>query len=289
VVYVLGVAAAVLLAVGFVLQQHAAEQEPPSLRLSPHLLLDLLRRPLWLTGIASMVGGQVLGAVALSFGAVALVEPLLAANLLFALPMAAVYHRRRLRGADFLGALVLVAGLAIFVVASQPDGGSPRAPGLAAWVVVFAALAVVVALLLVVQRGKGAVATAGLLATGAGLLFGMQDTLTQAADGLIARGLLALLVSWVPYVILIIAVCGLLLSQSAFGVAPLSASLPAITVTEPLLGITLGIALYGEHVRTSPLALVGEVLGLAAVVGGIIILGRSPLVTGELHRIDETG
>ena len=197
-VYVLGVAAAVLLAVGFVLQQHAAEQEPPSLRLSPHLLLDLLRRPLWLTGIASMVGGQVLGAVAFSFGAVALVEPLLAANLLFALPMVAVYHRRRLRGADFLGALVLVAGLAIFVVASQPDGGSPRAPGLAAWVVVFAALAVVVALLLVVQRGKGAVATAGLLATGAGLLFGMQDTLTQAADGLIARGLLALLVSWVP-------------------------------------------------------------------------------------------
>jgi len=125
-VYLLGLAAAVLLAVGFVLQQHAAEQEPPSLRLSPWLLVDLARRPRWLSGIASMVGGQVLGAVSFNFGAVALVEPLLAANVLFALPLSCLYHRRRMRVIDVVGGLVLVAGLAVFVLASQPGGGSPH-------------------------------------------------------------------------------------------------------------------------------------------------------------------
>ncbi len=284
-VYVLGIGAAVLLAVGFVLQQRAAEQEPPSLRLSPRLLVDLAQRPRWLLGIAAMVGGQVLGAVSFGFGPVALVEPLLASNLLFALPMTALYHHRRMRVSDFLGALTLVAGLTAFVVAGQPAGGSPRSAGVLGWSITFAALVAVVLLLVALQRRLGPVASAGVLATGAGLIFGTQDTVTQAADALIARGLAPLLVSWVPYTILVLAVSGLLLTQSAFSAAPLSASLPPLTMAEPLMGIALGIMLYGEQVRTSPLALVGQVLGLAAVVGGIIVLGRSPLVTGELHRM----
>lgn len=236
-----------------------------------------------------MVGGQVLGAVAFGFGAVALVEPLLASNLLFALPLTALYHHRRMRVSDFLGALTLVVGLAVFVVASRPDGGSPRAPGVLAWSVTFAALVAVVLVLVLAQRRLGAVARAGVLAVGAGLIFGTQDTVTQAADALIGRGLVPLLASWVPYAVLVLAVSGLLLAQSAFGTAPLSASLPPITMAEPLMGIVLGIVLYGEQVRTSPLALVGAALGLAAVVGGIVVLGRSPLVTGELHRIENSG
>jgi hypothetical protein len=57
---VLGLAAAVLLGLGFVLQQHAARQAPPEDVLSWRLFADLIGKPGWLVGIAAMVSGQVL-------------------------------------------------------------------------------------------------------------------------------------------------------------------------------------------------------------------------------------
>ncbi|TSD99243.1 hypothetical protein FOS14_12860 [Skermania sp. ID1734] len=280
-VYLLGLAAAAFLAVGFVLQQHAAEEEPAALRLHPGLLLDLARRPRWLLGIASMVVGQVLSAVALDQGALALVEPLLAANLLFALPLTALYHRIRVPPADLVGAAILIVGLGVFVAASQPEGGSTRSPGVLAWSLAFAALAAVLAVLLILQRRANTEMAAGLLATGAGLLFGMQDTLTQGLDNLVDRGLLHAVTNWMPYALVALAILGLLLAQSAFNEASLSSSLPPITATEPVVGIALALALYGEGIRTTPLAITGEVLGLVAIVVGIVVVGRSPIVTGE--------
>ncbi len=38
-------------------------------------------------------------------------------------------------------------------------------------------------------------------------------------------------------------------------------------MAEPLIGITFGIVLYGEHIRATPVDLLGEILGAAAVVG----------------------
>lgn len=277
----LGVVAAVLLAVGFVLQHHAAEAEPPSLRLSPRLLVDLAARPRWLLGIAAMIAGQLAGAAALSYGAVALVEPLLASNLLFALPLTALYHRKRIRIADLAGGFVLVIGLAVFIAAAHPGGGSTNTPDFIAWATAFGAIAAALSVLLIAQMRRPPATTAALLGIAAGLLFGMQDTLTAAVDVLAAKGISALFTSWVPYALLTVGVIGLLLAQSAFEAAPLSSSLPAITAVEPLAGIALGIGIYGEQIRATSLAVAGEIVGLAAIVVGIIVLGRSPLVAGR--------
>ena len=120
-VYILALCGAFLLAVGFVLQQHVAAQESPSERdVSAVLLIELARRPLWLVGIGSMVGGNVLGAVALGRGSLTLVEPLEAANLFFALPLAAAWQRSRLGVREYAGAAMMVAGLAGFMLAAAP-------------------------------------------------------------------------------------------------------------------------------------------------------------------------
>src|SRR4051812_42818028 len=86
-VLALGLGAAAFLAVGFVVQQHAAATAPVEHVLSPRILLDLMRRPVWLAGIAAMVTGQALGGAALRYGDLTAVEPLLATNVLFALPL----------------------------------------------------------------------------------------------------------------------------------------------------------------------------------------------------------
>ena len=54
--------AAMLVGVGLVLQQHAAEQAPKSYFLRLQLIGELLRQRRWLAGIAIMAVGQVLSA-----------------------------------------------------------------------------------------------------------------------------------------------------------------------------------------------------------------------------------
>jgi hypothetical protein len=71
--------------IGFVLQQAVAEQAPKIDFLRPRLLLDLLRHPRWLAWVATMAAGQLLSAWVLGHVILSVAEPLLTANLLFAL------------------------------------------------------------------------------------------------------------------------------------------------------------------------------------------------------------
>ena len=83
-VYVVSIAAALVLGLGWVLQQRVASRSDEPQPLSLLLILTLIRQPLWLAGIASMILGQVLGGVALQLGSVSLVEALLSTYLVFA-------------------------------------------------------------------------------------------------------------------------------------------------------------------------------------------------------------
>jgi hypothetical protein len=113
------------------------------------------------------------------------------------------------------------------------------------------------------------------------LLFGLQDGFTRAAMLVLGDGPLKLLESWLPYGVVAVAVTGLLLAQSAFEVAPLRASLPAITAAEPVVGIAYGISVFGERVRTAPVWLALEATGLIALVAGIVVLTRSPILAPQ--------
>ncbi|MGW4967202.1 DMT family transporter [Nonomuraea sp. NPDC004186] len=89
-------------------------------------------------------------------------------------------------------------------------------------------------------------------AAAAGMLYGVQDVLTR--DSLVTLERAghepgALLVSWLPYTLLVIALLGILLDQSAFDAAPLRISLPAMVAAEPVIGIVLGMAILGERLR----------------------------------------
>ncbi|WP_214103016.1 DMT family transporter [Acrocarpospora catenulata] len=277
---VLALAAAGLLGLGFVAQQHAAYAEPLGEMLHLRLLLHLIRKPLWLGGLAAMIGGQLLGALALQRSDVARVVPLTATNLIFALAVAAAVYRERLGRGEWLGAVLVSGGVAVFLVSGEPHSVGPPDSSPAAWLAMLVTLIAAGGLVLVAVRS--ALSTkAMLLAAAAGTLYGVQDVLTR--DSLVrmertGQGLGALLTAWQPYLLIMVAVVGILLSQSAFDAAPLRVSLPAATAAEPIIGIVLGVAILGERLRVDPPALAGEVAGLIALVAGIIILGRSPFL-----------
>ncbi len=275
-VLVLAVSAACCLGFGFVLQQAAASHAPKSDYLSFRLLLDLMRVRSWLAGIGLMVCGMVLGALALGKGEVSVVEPLLATNLLFAMTLSRHRTGQRLGRQGWAGLWLLACGVAAFLLAGEPKGGTAVSSPLRHWLVIGVVAGIALALTMYAARSRS-VSAPTLLAVAAGLLYGLQDALTRVSGQLIGDdGWAALVTSWQPYAVLVLGVTGLLLVQSAFETGPLRMSLPALTAAQPLAGIACGIGFLGDQVRTDTGALAWQAAGLAAIVVGIVLLGLHP-------------
>jgi hypothetical protein len=68
--------------------------------------------------------------------------------------------------------------------------------------------------------------------------------------------------------------------QSAFSAAPLHASLPGITAGEPVVGILLGVIVFGDVIRISPGMIAVQAIGIAALLAGVVLVARAPVLGG---------
>jgi drug/metabolite transporter (DMT)-like permease len=276
VVFLVGVAAAVCLGLGYVVQQRVAARAAGSSKRAFRLLWELMHHKVWWAGIAMMVVGQLLGGLALQLATVAVVEPLLAANLLFAFVISAFLSAQRVRWHEILGALLLCAALGVFIAVGDPQSSDHARPNRAVVVLAVSVVAGVVVAVTVFGKRRGLVGESILLATAAGLLYGLQDTATRAALlNIDQHGVTQLLLHPWVYVVLTAAVVGIALSQSAFKAARLDYSLPPIAAAEPVAGIALGIALLGDTVSVTIPGLAAEAACLVAMIVGVIFIGRS--------------
>lgn len=278
--YLIGVAAAVLLGTGFVLQQGAAQQLPKSEYLHLRLLADLLRKPRWLAGIVAMVAGQLLSAWLIGHVELSLAEPLLATNLIFALLLAGPLSRQPLRRLEIAGALILMGGVTALSLARTVTGAQVSVGSARNWP--YAAAVVALAAYLFAELGRRR--SGGLRATftgaSAGVVFGLQDALTRRTVQVLTDGhFLGLLTSWSTYCLIAVGLAGLWLMESAFNAAPLHTSLPAITAGEPVCGIALGIIVFGDPLHVSAGMIALQAGGFAALVIGVILVARAPALT----------
>ncbi len=53
--------------------------------------------------------------------------------------------------------------------------------------------------------------------------------------------------------------------------------MPVIDATEPAVAVTVGVAVFGETVRTGTLSLTLAAVGVAVLLAGIVLLDTSPL------------
>lgn len=266
-----------------VAQQRATSTVPESRNLSFRLLVDLLHRPRWVAGIAASGAGLGLQAVALHFGGLILVQPLILAELLFALPVAIRLHHQRMHAREWLATCAVAGGIALFLVIASPRGGTPNPP-LHTWVIMGAIAAPLIAALLFFARDPERPLRSTLLGACAGITFGLLAALLDSLTFVIARhGFAAAFESWQLYALPVLATGGELLAQSAFQSGALAACLPAMDSLEPAVSITIGVVAFGQTIAHTPLAVVLELTGLGATAAGIVILDRSPLIAA-LHQ-----
>lgn len=286
-VYVLAIGAAFFFGTGSVVQQRAASEAPPQDTLKIQLLWWLAHQRLWLLGVVCSVFGNLLSASALGRGSVALVQPLFTTRLLFALPLAAAWMRHSVPRRDWGGALATALGLAVFVVAGHPHQGHPSNATNLDWIISGVVIVGLASALMLIARRLKPMAEAPVLATGAGLLFALQAALVSTAMHIRAHhGLLAMLGSWEVYAVVFVALYGTLLLQSAFETAPLPASFPALVAMEPIAAIALSVGILGGSIRMVALPLAIEIAGLAVMIWGVYVLASSPIVTGQLDRLE---
>jgi drug/metabolite transporter (DMT)-like permease len=281
-VFLVGVAAALSLGLGYVLQQRVAARAPLSELLSFRLLVDLTRKPLWWAGIGAMIIGELLAGLALRLATVALVEPLLSTNLLFALGFAALVSHQRIHWHEIGGAVLLSASLGVFIAVGNPHSSPAPAPNDVVITLAVCAVVTAVAVLVAVGEGLRLPAQSVLLATGAGLLYGLQDASTRAALVVADHhGISSMFVDPWLYIVIGSAVVGILLSQSAFRAARLDYSLPPIAAAEPIAGIALGVGLLGDVVSVSVVGLAVEAACLVGMVAGVALIARSSSLAGH--------
>lgn len=244
----LALGSAFFFALASVLQQRAAAEAPEQKALRIGLMLHLLRRPLWLVGYACDWGGFGLQAAALGFGSLLVVQPLLVTGLLFALPLGAWWAGRRLGRGDWVAAIALTVGLAVFLSEGSPTGGRDFAP-LGSWIVAGACVGgLMAACVLVALRARGAT-RALLLALAAASCYGITAGLTKSSVRLLGDGLGTFLTSWEPYVLAAAASVGMIINQSAFQAGALEASLPTLTIVEPIVAAVIGVTLFAERIQ----------------------------------------
>ena len=260
-----------------VLQQRAAAVVPAHQSLRIGLLARLVRNPLWLLGIGVDVTGYIAQFIALDRGSLVLVQPLLVCGLLFALPLGAVMAGTRMTVQDWLGAAAVCTGLAVFLAVVGSAAGH-RHPSNGAWVALLVSAGGLTGALLVSARGRPPHQRAALLSGAAGLIYGVSAGFTKTAGLLLRHGLLHLLSSWQVWGLVISGVVGMIVAQSAFQAGPLDASLPTMSVVDPIVSILIGVAAFGEQLPSSPGATALEVGSLILMAGGVFALARAKAV-----------
>ena len=275
-------AAALVFGISSVADQLSTKRVKTERALSPTILLDLVRQPLWLIAIVANLAGFALQVVALSIGSLAVVQPLLVFDLVFAVLIsrfvgwdASMFPpgTKRWDPVLFAGVGAATLGVAGFLGIGQPSAGHAD--------VGFGVLLPLAIGLVVVVGGCLAVAarSANLrplaLALACGACYGVAAFAVKLVTSEFGSGPAHVFTNWPIYVLAVVGPAGFILNQDAFQQGRFLAPVQAIiTTADPIISIGLGVAWLSVALRSSPAAIAGEVASLLLMTAGIVITAR---------------
>jgi drug/metabolite transporter (DMT)-like permease len=269
-----------------VMQRKASLQQGTDRSFGPRLLLDLLRRPIWLIGFGGMVASFVLQAVALGLGQLSAVEPILTLEVPLTLFLASRLFRTGLGRTEWAGIVIMTAGMILLVTTLDPHPGDEVDVAASTELLAGSATAATVVMLVLVSRRGTATWRTACLGAAAGTSFGLTATLIKATLGQAgAHGVVGALATWSIYAAILCGVTGVIVMQWALHSGPLLAAQPGFTLMDPLVSIFWGVLVFNEMTRTGPVLIFATVGGIA-VGAGVLVLARSPLLSATVRSVE---
>jgi drug/metabolite transporter (DMT)-like permease len=270
----LALAAAFMIGIGDVLEQRSAQQVTDKPVGTFALFRRLLRDRRWWTGSLVAAAGFGLQAAALGLGSVVLVQALSVTSLLFALIISAIANHRRITRWQGIWAVLLAAAVTVVVTVGNPQEGTPRG-SVRTWIIVALVMGPCLILCVVGARLSSGWVSALLLGVMSGSLWGLFSVLTKGVVDQLGHGIPALLRTPELYVWAVLGIAATAWEQSAFRAGPLTASLPAVTVAEPIVGSVLGVTVLGETLHTNTLGMVELAVSVAVMIAATVALAHS--------------
>jgi drug/metabolite transporter (DMT)-like permease len=245
--------------------------------------IDLVRQPAWLLGVLFLAGTFGFQALALYFGPLSVVQPILVLELIFTLGLRAGLLRDHIATRTWSAALMICLGLAAFLVAALPAEGT-HVPDARQWLLAVGTRGVAVLALLLFSRYGSPARRAAVFGAATAVVWSVDAAFVkQTVDVLAHGGLLGVLTHWPLYAMIATGVLGTVLLQGAYAVGPLAASQSTLLIVDPLASIALGIELFGEQLRTGSGYVLGAVVSLAVLAAGVVMLSiwAPPVMTAE--------
>jgi len=277
--YLLAIGAALVAALTSVFQRIGVEDAPAETTLRWSLMAHALRRGTWLLGFLLMLVQFALQATALRFGQLTVVQPVLTTELIFLLLILVIWFRITLGWREWVGALTVVAGLGAFFLIGDPSGGKAL-PSQTAWLVASVALALVIAGFIVAALRGPRWWRAASFGAASAITAAFSAALTKAITSYAAEGWGHVLTHFQPYLLGVTGIGTVFLLQNALHAGPITASKTTLVTFNPLVSIVLGLTLFGDRLRSGPGWIALEVASLVVLVVGVVVLARSPLVSG---------
>jgi len=236
-------------------------------------MTSLLAEKGWWLAVGLNGTGAILHVAALRYGPLTLVQPLGALTLVLAVPLAALSASHRVGRGEWRGAVITVVGLAgIFGLTSTEAGNAKHALDQAGVLTLAVATGFVLLVLIYAGRTAGGAAASLLYATAAGAAFAVGSVLTKTITLLVGAHPDWSLLWLAGGATVVLAIAGLLLSQSAYQGAEVGAPTAAITLINPVVAAAIGLTLLGERLVAGTMGAL-LALGFALVAGwGVIVL-----------------
>jgi drug/metabolite transporter (DMT)-like permease len=240
-------------------------------------------------GLVADIGGWAMQAWALATGALIVVQPLIALNLVFALAIAAALSDQPIRRDQWVAVAATLIGLAIFLTLARPTEHSDAVATESDWLILALITTCGVAVLLSAGRARLGAQRAALFGAAAGAAEALMAVLSKAFADRVGKGFASTFASWEPYAVIGCGILTMLVVQSAYQVGQPTVSLPVNTVAEPVLAASVGAALFGEHLRVSGARIPLVAMGLALMATGLVALARTSASAEELSGLQGDG
>jgi drug/metabolite transporter (DMT)-like permease len=252
-----------------------ARRAPSERALRPSLVSHLLRRPVWVGGIALALVGWPLQIAALSQAPLTLVQPVLALGLLLLLALGVRVLGERVGPREILAVILIIGSVAVFAWAAPRDIGEvERGAGLVVALAVLIAAALAPYAIGLVRRGAHPML---LLVASAGAADGLAAFVAKIVAQDASNGALVGVVLWAALVAAVVLI-GLVSESTALQRFAATRVAPTVLVMQIVIPVILAPLVGGEGWGHTPLG--GAVLGVALVTIalGAGILASSPAV-----------
>jgi len=200
--------------------QHIASTSDTKKSSGWKFVVYLFTHPLWLLGWLALCGSLVFQALALHFGPLSVVQPVLVTELIVALVLRQLWLRQSIRMVTWMAAVVTGGGLVIFLVSTSPHahGLAPRS------VRVDGSFTCLRRRCGVAHRARPtrfASRKAALFASATAVMWALEATFIKATtDSITALGFWGAFGRWPIYALIVGGILGLLCEQAALHVVP---------------------------------------------------------------------